>query len=376
MKHELCLLHVGMHKTGTTTLQCTLAQELRSGRFCYLRPDAAPNPTETLFMLFRFREIETILRENGLEEYRSLLETSREQNFKALEEQMRRSAPVGILSAEMMSDMDEDEAEALITFCRRFYREIRVLAYIRPPEEYVVSMMAQKAAEGFCAFDPETFYPHYRARFEKFDRILGRNHVTLLPYGTLHGGDIVEDFRRRVGIDAKEIGERLEANRSLSLEALALVWFYRRYGTDRRPSAARLHAEGRWIGQLRRESGRRFTLDPERLEALRRRHREDIRWMEERLGAPLRSRPPSAETIRLDTEETLLALGETEARKRLHLAGVPLPETGERRLLADRLDRLIMRGITSEREDPTARLHAFLVSAMVPRTLRPPRQKR
>jgi len=93
------------------------------------------------------------------------------------------------------------------------------------------SMFQEGVRNGRAVFNPRLLWPRYRHRIGRLDRIFGRENVTLRKFDpkTLKNGSVVDDLAEFAGI-ALPPGSAGNTNKSLSLEALALLFVQRKFG--------------------------------------------------------------------------------------------------------------------------------------------------
>jgi hypothetical protein len=99
------------------------------------------------------------------------------------------------------------------------------------------------------------------------------------------GGCVVRDFCRRTGIDVPT--QIVRVNESLSYQALAILYCYRKFGPGYGAGQAALRENAAIIEALRQVEGDRFRLSERVVRPILSSHRDDIQWMEHRLRASL-----------------------------------------------------------------------------------------
>ncbi|MBC6403938.1 MAG: hypothetical protein GDA39_02410 [Hyphomonadaceae bacterium] len=292
----MIIIHAGMHKTGSSSIQETFAK-LDGNRVDYA-PWRAANHSGLFFTLFHsspekqggFRLVSTSPDEIGKsrdtwgKRFRQMLERRREQQT---------TRPM-IISTETVSSAAtgrEEAVEKMADYLRSHSSEdVRVIAYVRPPRSLMSSGFQQviKSGRGLNLAKYGN-RPNYRARFEKLDRIFGRENVTLKLFQ--RDSDVVLDFAHEIGI-ALDPGGVVRTNESMSLEATAMLYVHTRLGNGFQPRTRdeRLRLV-RFVDRLSKLGTRRFVLSDTLTDPLIEANRADLDWMEARLGAPL-SEPP------------------------------------------------------------------------------------
>lgn len=164
------------------------------------------------------------------------------------------------------------------------------------------------------AFGVRESWPNYRWRFEKLDRVFGRENVTLRVFdpAALAGGDVVSDFCELAGIPLVP-GQIQRVNESLSLEARALLYLQRSRGDGMVAGFPGAPARNeRFIAALSRFGNTRLQLAPTLLEPILEEKRADLEWMEERLGLPLVDEVPEG-GVQVESEAHLAEIGHRAA---------------------------------------------------------------
>lgn len=289
------IIHAGMHKTGSSSIQDT---------FCAHTPDGfayAP------WRIANHAGLLTLFAEPAPEKSRPFVNakdpakavaTAQAEWLPQLREMCCAPGPhhTVIFSAERVFPMPPLVKRNLHAFFDEMCDEIHVITYIRPPASKAASSI-QQVLKGFdIDVQLANRWPKYRKRIEALDQAFGRENVELILFkrDVLKDGDVVVDFAHRIGADLKP-SDIINSNESMSLEAMAFLYAQRRFGdgmakgeVGHRPRNEALVAKIMSLGT------RRVTFSPEYLAKMTAEHREDVEWMEERLGASLAETPDPA----------------------------------------------------------------------------------
>lgn len=306
------IVHVGMHKTGTSAIQSALAAATDLGRYAY--PDLGDlNHSLPLHQMYADAPAaHPQLRRQGVGE-----EDARRTGAAlraSLAQQLQRlpSDVVPIFSAEYLSICTDDVLRNFqAALVERGY-EWSVKAYVRSPAAFISSQFQQRLTAGAGDFDVERCYPRYRARLERFEVGFGRACIEYWPYDMppRTEPDVVVDFAQRVGCRLAPPVRARPRNAALSLEAVGLLYAYRRHAAQ---AGQKAFAEDNLFGRaLAGVRGSRFALAPALVDPVLHRQQRDINWMSERMGWDLRSVQSDA-AVSVASEQELLDIGHRTA---------------------------------------------------------------
>jgi hypothetical protein len=285
-----CWIHIGMHKTGTTSIQVNLAKVRKPAGWCFLTVGANSNMGQSLYAMFspapheyhwfvKCGKTPGQIAQEGARLRRRLR--------KAINQCKRKTI---IISGEALSLIEKEGIVALRDFLEPLCDEIRIIGYVRPPLGFRVSIFQQRMKHGKDAFNISKIKMRYRRRFEKFDEVFGQQNVVLRKFdpSAFTHQCVVTDFCEQVGIDppAREAVSR--ANESLSREACGILYAYRKFGPGYSVGKNVIKENKRIITSLLAMRGSRFKLSKSSVERGLDLAKEDVRWMEHRLGTSLK----------------------------------------------------------------------------------------
>lgn len=284
------LLHYGMPKTGSTSIQVSLHKSLADERFHYVNLGQA-NQNSSLILAFsvdpnRYRFIARQQLSAGK------LAAKRAQVRALLGAEMRRAAgKTAILSSEALFGMRTSEISAIADFLRGYTPEVKAVGYIRPPADVLVSTFQQNLkAHDVRAFLLGRIFPSYDTRISRLDAVLGRENVEcwLFEPGRLAHGCAVRDFCSRLGI-AFDPALVIRRNDGLALPAISLLYAYRRLGPGYGMGPVAIHENKLLVASLRELEGPKLFFHSTLMAPLFARHREAVAWAEQRVQASLAS---------------------------------------------------------------------------------------
>lgn len=302
-------LHIGMNKTGSTSIQRTLqknASALADAGFHYY--DDAAN--HTYLIQYLFKEKKHQIRSMKAQGIKDPAEIDRQfesdiARFEAFLDEHRNGNV--ILSGEAISRLDAQEVQALKAWFGERFEQISVIVYLRPPRSALASMAQQRIKGGnhfsnvFRVFERFNILP-YRQAIEPWLDNFGpeRLQAGLFARDHLLEGDVVRDFFGRIGL-GEEVFETLRVlrlNESLSLTAVKLLssmneefW---RHGH-------RFGLSPQLFQPLHDIAGPKFGLPDDFMDSQIAKHRDDIDWVRETLGLDLEASDSATRGVTLES---------------------------------------------------------------------------
>jgi hypothetical protein len=244
---ERCILHVGMPKTGTSSIQETLCHSLRDPRFRYISLESGRTATNRALTVLFADPVEGsfLERPSGREQSvnRRLL-TRLERSLTRTLAQTRRQQAIPILSAETCWVMGRSGLDHLRTFMEAQGYRVEVMVYLRPIKSWLESIFQEMVKWGQGSFEPlNPLSPHqgdklsridYNQRLSIFEDIFGKQHLSIHPFSheSLVGHCVVTDFCSKLGIQLDPEAIR-RANEGIGIDAVRMLYAYNRYGPDR-----------------------------------------------------------------------------------------------------------------------------------------------
>jgi hypothetical protein len=293
-----CWIHIGMPKTGSTSIQSHLAKRRRGPGWRYIAIGKLANMNREMHAMFGTQpERWYWFKKQGMsrEEIQQQGALMRDRLAQAI---TRSKAENLILSSEALSLIRPRGIRALRDFLKPLCDEIKVVGYVRPPTGFTISSFQQAVKNGANSFS-RVEGPLYRFRFEKYDKIFGRKNVIFRKFepSTFTGGCIVVDFCELLGIEPPQAGEVERLNESLCREACGILYAYHKFGPGFGVGADVIRENGYLIRPLLAMEGPRFRFSHEFLQGATENLGQDVVWMEQRLGTSL------AEPVRDDATD-------------------------------------------------------------------------
>jgi hypothetical protein len=284
----IAIVHFGMHKTGSTSIQQSLYRRLADPRFHYIDlgvADAGPR----LAAVFQRQPEDATLRAR-------------------LDRELRDSGPrTAILSAERLSDFNASEFGALRAAVAAQGKEVALaVGYVRRPKERMEGVFQQWVRVG-RRFSLEELYPAYRRSLEKFDQQLGRERVQLWRFApeAFPSGCVVQDFCARLDIRFPP-RKVIRANEGVSRPALSLLLAYHRLAPGHATEARTRRARALLARRAASVPGPKLRLHSSVVAPILDAQRADLEWIEARLGASLTEDLEAQDAQSIRCEDDLL----------------------------------------------------------------------
>lgn len=223
------IVHIGMHKTGSSSIQDSLAAGLDHPDFDYLA-FGQPNGSLAVVQAFddRFEKRPAVKNRNLTPEER---EQIRARGLGSITKAFDASqAPNAIVSAEDIRGLSPAALQVMFDLYKSYTDSIQVVSYIREPRGLIESSFQQILKMVAVTFEAPALRVNYGNHFRKFDDLLGRenNQLWLFNPAEFADGDIVMDFCNRLSIPF-DTSKVVRSNESLSLDAVRILWCYRMY---------------------------------------------------------------------------------------------------------------------------------------------------
>lgn len=297
-----CILHLGMNKTGSTTIQYSL-RGYDSGSFRYF-PFHRPDHTELLIPGFSRMKQASVIAERLSKDLDSARESARRLLTKRLDADDRNI----ILSSEWLSTFPlESEVQDLYDFLKPKFDRMKVIGYVRDPRSFIPSAFQQKLKHHKGDFEIAKIFPKFKDRLSIWVNVFGVDNVELVSFdrNCLYQGDVLADFCNRVGIEKPEVQlEDGQKNISLSAEATAVLFLYRyRKGALIALPPKMQSSNDLMLSRLRSFGTGSFGFTASVLDPIFARHSNQIDWVQRHMIGPLMPSKPDPDVLFGNTEE-------------------------------------------------------------------------
>ncbi|WP_176504169.1 hypothetical protein [Cobetia sp. 5-11-6-3] len=190
-----------------------------------------------------------------------------------------------IISGEDIFHMDSEALRELKKFCDNYFKTIKIVGYVRSPLSFMESAFIQLVKNhNQKNIDFSILWPQYFVKLSRFDSVFGNENVILRHFSPseLYHGDVVKDFFNLLGLQVPTSSKK--SNESLSLEALACLYVYRKYGNlvDSNTNS-RIFSQA-LVERLSNFGNTKFGFSKSLIDRVISENRQDIEWINSRLG--------------------------------------------------------------------------------------------
>jgi len=236
------ILHVGMHKTGTTSIQRSL-QDLSQSRARYVQLGTS-NHSVPIVTAFSVDPTQMGMHKRAGREAGDIA-ALKEKTLQGLQSELSRGREFDkfVISGEGIVALPPPALRALRSALLAQVPRVQAFAYVREPVGYSVSAFQQRVKSG--AAPHRLAQPDYRKKFERFINVFGRENFSTRVFSRerLKDGSVVADFCATWGLPY-DAGREVRTNESISEAVVKLLHLFNRAGpgaqTDRRWRHARV----------------------------------------------------------------------------------------------------------------------------------------
>ena len=299
-----CYLHLGMPKTGSTSIQHSF-RHYEDDALIYAET-GAPQHGPVIKACFSKEPMKTTgFRKSKITAGK--IGDKVEKGFRDIDRAVASGKSVIFSGETIPGQLKPDEMAAMFAYFRERFDRVVVIAYVRPAASLAASQFQQQVKQGKRDFTIPR--PRYKAFFQPIIDNIPPEDLQLVRFhrDDLHGGDIVTDFARRVG--AARLPETKNGeNESLSAEAVGALFAFNRYSgpffapAQRRDALKVLRAQVQPLGE------RKFGFSQDMIAAHLAACEADIAWMAGVAGFDVKGSFQPVEAP-IDSEAALLGLG-------------------------------------------------------------------
>ncbi|MEB3265391.1 MAG: hypothetical protein VKN13_02125 [Cyanobacteriota bacterium] len=313
------ILHAGMHKTGTSSIQKTLFHGLQDTRYHYVGCGLV-NGSRAIHTLVADQPVlHHTHRDRGLDDKAvEQLRIHYQQKWNQQLELARESAATPIVSAEECWLLSASELQKLRTMIELAGYRAHVVVYLRSPLSWMSSMIQEllkstlsPLVDAWLSTAPPAWgqlphlQPMYSERLALFRDIFGADALTVRHFNlaTLSGGCVVLDFCRFIGL-AIEPQAVLRSNDSMALDASRFLYVYNRFTRNR--SKVSYFAHQARLHRLQSTPGSPLKLHPKALASIQSVLHRQVAEIRADYGIDLSEKRPTTEANLVTSTEDLL----------------------------------------------------------------------
>lgn len=230
-----CVLHIGLHKTGSSSIQdsmCGYEDDLNfyanlseKGTLGYR------NHSIPLVGLFKedYKNYKTFVDHQISSSEIKKLRAYWHENFNLAFKKSQKEKKSIFLSGEEISNLKTDEIQNMIDSISIYKKDIKIIGYIREPVSYARSSFQQRLKSGTSKL-PEVFDQRIAQKCNKYINILGKENVIIKEFNRnkLFNNDIIDDFAHTFSL--KNNTNRIFTNNiSLSGKAAQILFYFNNY---------------------------------------------------------------------------------------------------------------------------------------------------
>jgi hypothetical protein len=217
MTQKSAVLHIGLHKTGSTTLQNALVanrEYLRELRIFYPEHHLPSRTQQSHLALF--------LRTGQAEEYAVAASA-------ILNDFVTGGYDRLVLSGEEFSTLRSELVRQVHASLAPYFGEMKIILYVRNLFQFMLSLIAQYSKAGDAIIYPQTAIARMRSFnptdvLRRWEAVAGENNVTVMCLDRLPGGaSIVENFAELADLPLVKPASDTAANRSMDAIASSLL---------------------------------------------------------------------------------------------------------------------------------------------------------
>jgi len=234
-------LHVGFHKTGTTSIQSYFfknRKRLLDYDIKYLNIDNEQNHSKSLFSLYCQKPLDYHINKRcGIDSQQKISEHNKLIKQNLINEISENKFSSSIISGEDLSILDSNGVAALRNDIVDYYGDIKIIVYIPEPTSFICSHMSQTIVNTGRKLDDYIFRVlnnpfsiiSYKNRLKKFFEIFGPENMVVRPYlnNFLLESDVVIDFLNLIGAHEHLVRhyKKEPSKKNLSFSATAVKVF-------------------------------------------------------------------------------------------------------------------------------------------------------
>ncbi len=215
---EEVIVHIGMHKTGSTSIQESL-NGYDDGSTFYANLESA-NHSFAIYTIFSSARYEYHWKSQGLN--RQAIDLKRQNYLNILIAELKRKDRKRlIISGEDIGYLSNEEKKQFIDFLKNYCKKIKIICYVRSPLSFASSAFSQILETGKISHKSPALYKHRIQGFIDQENV----DVELKIYdkNTLFNSDVVDDFCKIINLNLDLI-KKFNTNISYSEATIKIIY--------------------------------------------------------------------------------------------------------------------------------------------------------
>lgn len=304
---KLCIVHIGMPKTGSTSLQLSFLHGFKNNEYRYanLGPSdiKSGNHSGMMYSLFS-KHSESYHYNIAYKRDKEQIKLHNDKNLALLIDGfLNTPANIELISGEDIYHLGSEDmgVAKLHAFLKEYFHKIIIVAYVRPPISLMASAFQQLVKNHkLSKFNFRSIYHPYK-NFSRFDDVFGRVNVYLWKFApaTFPNGNVVLDFATRLGIELNT-STGIEENTAISQEATSILFAYNTYMND---NDINYNIKKQLINTLSNIGTTRFQFSSRLMQLVLQQNADDYNWIKQRMSESMEENVPETG---IDSEEELL----------------------------------------------------------------------
>lgn len=325
IKKELCIVHIGMPKTGSTTLEETFFENIEDPRVAYASLPESNHGCRIVSLFIDHPEKyyytqNLALTESGLQKYNDNSLELLIGGFTTEKYDIQLISGEDLFHLPTASKTALDDLKSLL---EQYFEKILIVAYVRPAKSFMESAFQQLVKHHeLKSFDFNIIYHPYR-NFKKYIDVFGEKNILLWKFDpeNFPEGDIVLDFTTRLGLHPQRSKKKI-FNESISMEAISILFTYHFHAnvkTDFKHRAKKL--EYKLIDLLRGIGNTKFRFAGSLMRQALEANKDDYLWITSVMGKGFSENEESLNSDGIQNEYELMIFATKSIPALIDLAG-------------------------------------------------------
>lgn len=293
------VVHIGLHKTGTTSIQqnfVRISKDLEKSGVIY--PSFIANHSIPLVSVFSDDPAAYFW--NRLAGITTAVEIAKrnEEFIRRFNADLCKPAELAIFSGEDLSLLSEAGVQRFSDWLSRYALKATIVAYVRETTAWATSQAQELVKSGQTLGDVlnRSLAPRFRERLSPWMAVFGKSNIRVYDFDDAkqHEAGLAGHFAQAIGLTAPVLPmiRDMRSNESLSAEAVSLLSKLNELRPTLRdcgPSPERMQHD---VALFARVKGSRFKLSDAAIERARRDSEPEVVWLDREFGIRFAEPPP------------------------------------------------------------------------------------